>query len=568
MPLVLVSKAKRAPAPHALAAEYEPATRNVRQFARAAASALRAASAQAGSDELLRLVAAQAPIDQILAAMKLDSGSELLVPAYERVLQTTIEIEKKRKRSVPTVRVNPRSIEWARERGAKLVQGVSAQTRTAIRNVVARQVARGERAESMVRGIMRVVGLLPRDEAAVATRRILLLERGEDIERAERLSDKYADELLEARAMRIARTETVAAQNRGLLDTWQDAFESGALPDTVVRVWVSAPPSENPGRPCPICLELDGTEAPMGQSFESALLDESVLTPPAHPNCLPGDAAVAAESIAAASVRRYDGDLVVIRTAAGHRLACTPNHPILGTGGWLPARSFHIGDHVVGARLGERMPSLIDPDHEHRPAAIEQVARALEESRVATALPVPISSEDFHGDGKGSEVAVVWADGLLRQDLESAISQHASQLDLASRSAEQPRLPRDRRLLEHSARDAHPAPSFMGTLCERHALLWTQAQHAKAIRLAQTAWLDAGGKKSSAHPAPSDVEGFAQRLLRRTSQIQAHKIIDVHVQSFSNHVFNLETAVGAYIAQGLVTHNCRCTMTLRRESAS
>jgi hypothetical protein len=35
-------------------------------------------------------------------------------------------------------------------------------------------------------------------------------------------------------------------------------------------------------------------------------------------------------------------------------------------------------------------------------------------------------------------------------------------------------------------------------------------------------------------------------------------VIDVSLRRFSGHVFNLETETGVFVAQGIVTHNCRC----------
>lgn len=302
MPLVLLAKARRASAAaRERAAEvYGPAMRNLRPFAVAWATAATKAVPDPVFDEVLRRAAARAPRrtpEEILAAVPwLDTevtDNPLLASAWDyapltnaylRVLADVGEVEKRRRR-VPTVRVNPRSIEWARERGSRLIRNVSASTKETVRNIVARHIERGERAESMVSAIRRAVGLLPREEQAVDTRRELLIDQGVSASRADELSDRYASDLREARAWRIARTETIAAQNRGLLDTWQEAADSGALPAGVVRVWSSAPESENPNRPCQICLDLDGTQAKLGEPFESELLESSVMTPPAHPNC-------------------------------------------------------------------------------------------------------------------------------------------------------------------------------------------------------------------------------------------------------------------------------------------
>jgi hypothetical protein len=41
--------------------------------------------------------------------------------------------------------------------------------------------------------------------------------------------------------------------------------------------------------------------------------------------------------------------------------------------------------------------------------------------------------------------------------------------------------------------------------------------------------------------------------------IEFDRVLKVSRRSFSNHVYNLETKTGWYIADGILTHNCRCT---------
>lgn len=280
---VPISKSQR----HPLADAYEAAAGGVRPFAdqwiRAHGEVLR----RPELGELCRAVESGASATRAFKALlqlPLDPHPGALLGAYESVLASVQRIEK-RARRVPTVRVNPLTLEWARRQSGTLIRGIGADARNAIRGVITRQLARGQRAESMVEQIRRHVGLLPAQSLAVERRSALLEQQGESPDRVRTLSRQYADELLFQRALRIARTETTAAQNQGLLDTWRDAQEAGELPDAVVRVWVAAPPSPNPNRPCPICLELDGLEVALDEPYSSALLDAPVMRPPAHPNC-------------------------------------------------------------------------------------------------------------------------------------------------------------------------------------------------------------------------------------------------------------------------------------------
>ncbi|HSC14607.1 MAG TPA: phage minor head protein [Gammaproteobacteria bacterium] len=280
---------------------YELAGRHVARMARAFQFTMQGALHPLAFEELQRRAAvrsATTSLESIVAALPWhDTNVEenplvaqawspkLLEIAYSDLLAEVPTFGVEKRRAVPRVRVNPRSLEWARERGGRLIRGISADTRETVRNIVGRSLQRGERADTMAAAIRRAVGLLPREEAAVDRRRSLLEAQDITPARVEALSDKYAGELLEARAMRIARTETIAAQNMGLLGTWQDAVETGRLPATVQRVWAAAPPSDNPNRPCSICIELDDKATGLEEPFYSEELGEDVVAPPAHPNC-------------------------------------------------------------------------------------------------------------------------------------------------------------------------------------------------------------------------------------------------------------------------------------------
>lgn len=74
---------------------------------------------------------------------------------------------------------------------------------------------------------------------------------------------------------------------------------------------------------------------------------------------------------------------------------------------------------------------------------------------------------------------------------------------------------------------------------------------------------------SAAQQAPS-FQFSSKELLRGTpslggyvaaisSNIVADRILKVSRRHFSGHVYNLQTSTGWYIAEGIITHNCRCT---------
>lgn len=187
----------------------------------------------------------------------------------------------------PIVPVNPYSKRWMETRAMELVtQGITAQQHETARMLLQDGFERGLRIERLYPEIRANIGLLPRELKAVGNRRALLVAEGIPEGRIDKLVAKYSQQLLRKRAERIARTETITAQAAGRRQMWQLAEESGELPK-VQRRWMSAPGSDNPDRPCEICLDLDGKTAPINGQYES--LEGPIDGPTAHPGCRCGE---------------------------------------------------------------------------------------------------------------------------------------------------------------------------------------------------------------------------------------------------------------------------------------
>ena len=128
-----------------------------------------------------------------------------------------------------------------------------------------------------------------------------------------------------------------------------------------------------------------------------------------HDNCVPAGTLVDGPTAEVGYRRWYEGEMLVIGTAAGRQLSITPNHPVLTDRGWVPAGLLSPGEYVLGS-FNAQGSLLQVPDEEHMPSRIEEVWRALS---VLGLVSVPVAAEDFHGDGADGEVDVVRADGLL-----------------------------------------------------------------------------------------------------------------------------------------------------------
>lgn len=352
-----------------------------------------------------------------------------------------------------------------------------------------------------------------------------------------------------------------------------------------------------------ICQARDGKVYPV----------DSGPRPPAHWNCLPGDALVTSRyGITGASKRWYDGQLVVVSTSAGKNLACTPNHPILTDTGWVAAHLLKVGDNVVCDSGSEWDSAALDMDHENVPTAIEEVAETTFRALKMRTRPVPSTAKDFHGDGMDGEIAIVASDCFLEDGLEPTLFEQRSNSALVVRDTDLPMLTRDGHLAPLFFAMRHATNSVVRSLREFATLLRSGTVHAGLLLFGSVAKFDAliaqypfnrtgralemvgyssnadaglihlhdfiGRKvntrlpgtgaerfatlgKPSENGVDADAKLASDILCGATGPVFLSNIVGIERRYFSGHVFNLETEKGFYVANGIVTHNCRSTTT-------
>ncbi len=228
-----------------------------------------------------------------------------------------------------------------------------------------------------------------------------------------------------------------------------------------------------------ICLGLDGTVWPVDSP------DIVVPGVGTHWQCVPGDTKVLSRfGIAGASKRWFDGEVVVIRTASGRELTCTPNHPVLTDAEWMAAGLLDVGGHVISDGGSEWESTVeVDGNGEDVPVAIHEVAESFFSSGNVVPEEVPTTAPDFHGDGEDGQVAVVGTDGQLRDRLQATFLEHVRKggLPLGDRDAVLLPCPGSTAtvfegLLSTSRR-------VMRSLSESLSLLWRRSVHPRLLLL-------------------------------------------------------------------------------------
>lgn len=342
----------------------------------------------------------------------------------------------------------------------------------------------------------------------------------------------------------------------------------------------------------------DAAKTPIGHSVPFKV-------PPVHWNCLPGDSIVSStDDVTGVSKRWFDGKMIVINTASGRKLSSTPNHPILTDKGWVKSGSIYKGCNVISSRIADG-GGFVDGNRDNMPTKIHDFSESFLASRGVVAMPMPVSSKDFHGDGAGSEVAIVYSDSFLRNSVDSARFEHIRENVLVNRLFNVfVNLLGSRSLLKSGSFGGHPPGRFISFASEFLSLFGRGQSHSCNHLFATGSSIDSNvfqspgnsfGCASDAfsYSSHSDTlvkeffslldiyinkfSGSIDSVIRKASnnRLDAYSdifgdcaarhargtfldnVVSVNVVDFHGYVYNIETKKGWYIANGIVTHNCR-----------
>jgi hypothetical protein len=347
----------------------------------------------------------------------------------------------------------------------------------------------------------------------------------------------------EDRADMIARTESAFADTRGNIEGWR---ASGVVDQ---KEFLAAPDC------CDECQDIDGEIVDLDDNFS-----DGSDGAPLHPNCFPAGTQVTARGIVTAvTTRWYEGELAGFRTASGKFVSATVNHPILTDRGWIAAGALNESSRVISRAAS--YDGVLDDDDQDVPTSIEEVARAFMESRGVATVEVPVTAIDFHGDGLGSEVAVVSTNGALRSAADAASVEHLVKRGFVLRlKTFRSMLARRCADLQSLLTGSGSAYGIVGFNDLGFALLGAHALPLDGLGFALSAMSNASSEKRSIDGAARDRELATQIIDGSTGPVFADQVVEIWRVPFAGHVFNLESSEGHYTANGVVSHNCRCSV--------
>lgn len=324
-------------------------------------------------------------------------------------------------------------------------------------------------------------------------------------------------------------------------------------------------------------------------------------------NCVVGDTKVSGPYTSAAYRRKYSGQIVTIRTALGHNLTVTPNHPILTPHGWVAASQLKKGDYVFSRVNRDRMPLGVRPDKYECEPTIKQEFDSLRDTfGIRTFLG---SSANFHNDGIANQnVDVVFVNSSLVDNVKTKRFKHTPKPALFDASRLSDCSLGLGSFAKVSMRFSTTSYSILRMFTKSPSLFQRTSRHSsfgshssilrenssflKSIsncRLGNTKLLGDNsfiepfipkindtfdintlltsiGLQAKSFEFAGDNPIPASEMLphgpdRSSFIVEPDEIISVDTRMWSGHVYNLSTENAWYFANSIVTHNCYHYMT-------
>lgn len=182
------------------------------------------------------------------------------------------------KRAVAQVRFNfhdPRVIASARNQASKLAKTMSSEQYAKVRTIIGNGVEKGYTSRQIARQLRDHIGINTRQDAQMRNAVLDATQAGIDAglegdaldAHVQGVADTLYQKLINIRANMIARTETMQAQNAGLMIGVNQAIEDpqSSIDSSYTKRWIAA----DDERTCPTCSALDGTEVPLDEDFET-----------------------------------------------------------------------------------------------------------------------------------------------------------------------------------------------------------------------------------------------------------------------------------------------------------
>ena len=383
---------------------------------------------------------------------------------------------------------------------------------------------------------------------------------------ANEIEERLAKILPDGKAATIARNETVYAFKSGRLDL--DKYLAKKYDLQIELIWRTS----HDNLVCDVCQAMDGQITRLGRPFKDQIdTDDGVVAwehsewndngeiPDAHVNCVLGDTIVKADSVNLATKMNYSGDIVELKTLGGKKLAVTPNHILLTDRGWVAAKNIKKTDKVITYSDSVERAMANDTIDGKNPTIADEFV-ALSKTPGVVTIKVPVSAEDFKGDGIANEkIEVILAESLLRNKRDAASIKLGGKLPFVGGKFTDATLFGLGSIDQLLVGVLLAANGIVGSTGKALTFLGSEGGHPEISRLTSATAYNTRLNEAAANSSTVDIEAFGKSFLAEAGLIKFDDVIDIKIYSVHNApVYDVETTSTLYTANGIISSNCRC----------
>lgn len=298
-----------------------------------------------------------------------------------------------------------------------------------------------------------------------------------------------------------------------------------------------------------------------GVSMQAALKMAGPTLPDAPNSVLPG--AWMQGRVISASKANYAGKVAELITASGRRVTVTVNHPILTAHGFVAAGLLHEGLQLVCYQPNAKGSMGWSDDVDQEPSTIENVFRAMDQSR--SSILTPATGGQFHGDGRYmyGQVQIVTPEWELGDDFNSTTEKFADQFAFADTADLAACRTGDSNSVENRV-GVFPSSRFLSAERRTASMVSGISLVPKARCLGSAAHLDAALQEPAGQNATADLRLLGNLQERFPSNVTLDKLVKIRKFDYRGHVYDLQTTTGHMVANcrndgsGIFLSNCRC----------
>lgn len=488
---------------------------------------------------------------------------------------------------------NPRTASFLNDYKFNKIREISLNVQETIRETATRGILAGQNPIDTARDIRSSIGLTANQERAVANYRRSLenlqmdslvrrlrdkrfdptiaraIKEGKPLspERIDKMVQRYREKYIKHRAEVIAKTESIRAIQSGQQLIWQQMVDEGDVVEKKVRrFWVNAQDGKVRNSHIEI-PRMNKKGVGLNEPFASPLGNIRFPGDPSASaantiNCLIPSNIVMADDIVALTRREYDGEVVTIKTTFGYQTTVTPNHPVLTNMGWLRAAEINKTHNLFCDASFDRS-SIIGFNLENMIPTVEDLYESFNLVWPVNTLSNKEHIMNFHGDIPNGEVNIITPTSGLSFSRDARSIKDFCERVLLPASMGDNSLSRLSTFYSAASALLTSPDSIMrsGNLSFsdfiRHFLPFD------FLRFALTPENNARIIQDSINWSAADSINLRKLVDRKPLSVLLDKVVSVIRSPYLGHVYNLQTQNGLYTANGIVQHNCRCTVIVR-----